>query len=396
MEITHYLEPYKGSHVLIPGFELSDALAARVSFFTGNDTWFSVAYNIVVLGVTEARNATDNIDCAHSPDKIREWLYALRSFSGMPVIGDAGNVKGNGLNDRWSALREVIDYFTGNGTVIMILGGSHDLSVPVVNALSCSSGAINLVVADAMLDIDTRNEDFSNRSWISYLLSDHQRDINDLTLIGVQGYLTSMVQEKFLDDRFLDIIRLGQVRGNAIDKTEIPLRDADFVSFDYRAVAGQPQVNDEMVSHLGFNPFEACQVCRYAGLSDRLKIFGLFEVPLKRAGGSDPAILAAQMAWHFLEGVTGRYGDYPVKSITEYRCYVVPIETEIKGLEFYLNQTNGRWWMKIPPGDDGEVVSCGREDYRSALKREYPDKWWRYLMRKTMVEKDYWPGETKS
>lgn len=389
MDIVHYLEPYKPIRKSIPGISHEESLAAQVSFFGGGEEWFrNASFQVVIVGVPESRNGADNRECDAAPNQVRKWLYAHRGDNMDITIGDAGNLLGKSINDRYHALFEVITFFQNRKSVVVVLGGSQDLSMPVFKALKSISNGVNLVTADAMLDVDTSNEDFSSRSWLSHLIAESAASLSNLSVLGIQNYYVAASQERFVTNRFFEILRLGQIRGSDVDKTEVPLRDAHFFSFDFRVIKEQPQIMEEINSPHGLEPNEACRICRYAGMGEQLNVFGLFEVPLSKSESKNNDLLAAQLVWHFIEGLTGRFGDYPNRSIDEYKYFVVPLDGEEPGLEFYHNQDNGRWWMRVPSDRGSVVMACSRDDYRKALKKEYPDRWWRSFMRRMPAKKD--------
>ncbi len=382
MEITHYLEPVEATWDLVPGISHNESLGSLVSFFKGDKNWFrKISPQIVIFGVPEDRNGIDNRGCAQSPDAIRKLLYGLRGFGPDLVIGDAGNVRGQGINDRYQALKEVAEWFIGQGSVVVVLGGTQDLTYPLFNALSSINKHINVVVGDAMIDLDVSNNDFSSRAWLNRIIGSEETCLNDLTIFGVQNYLVSSAQESLIHEKHFDIIRLGEVRGTGIIKTEVPLRDSHLVSVDMRMVIGQHQFNEKVCSPHGIEPFEACQLSRYSGLSDQLKIFGLFEVIGDDKLGVINISLASQMIWHFIDGFINRFEDFPIRSLDEYKFYVVHLEEFGEGLKFYQNPINGRWWMEVPSETGTVVVACEYEDYSKALHKELPEKWWRFFLK---------------
>lgn len=383
MDIVHYFEPYKGSVQSIPGVSSEEAFGSQVSFFKGQSDWFvSFKGKVVIMGVPESRNATDNKGCEQAPDAIRSFLYALSAFSDPTLIGDAGNIRGNSLNDRYQALQEAIAFFNARGVVVLVLGGTQDLTVSMVRGLlqGHPETPVSLAVGDAMLDIDIRGDDFSSRSWLSYLLKEFNHRVDDLVVFGTQKYLISNKQEKYLKERFFEILRLGELRGEAVSQVEVPLRDAQIVSLDFRMIKGQPQFADGIDSPHGLEPYDACRVMRYGGMSDQIAAAGIFEVPAE-GGREANCILAAEMAWHFVDGFYGRFNDSPEEDSDRYKKYVVPVEGMDEPLLFFRNIRNERWWFKAPSGVSNEVLACSREDYRQALRNEIPGKWWRLFMR---------------
>jgi arginase family enzyme len=380
VEIIHYLEPANTSWNSIPGISTEESLGGMVSFYQGNENWFrECKFGLVVIGVPEDRNGFDNRFCAESPNTIRKFLYGLRGMGGEAIIGDAGNVRGNSINDRYQALKEITAWFLEKDITLIVLGGTQDITIPLYNAYSKIYGKSNLVIGDAMVDLDINNQDFSSRTWINKVVEEGL--VNDLTILGAQNYLISSAQEVYLQARYFDLLRLGEMRGGGIKKTEMPLRDSNLVSIDFRMIAGQCQVNDDVHSPHGIEHHEACQISRYAGLSDRLRIFGLFEVSASGPSAISNAALASQMVWHFMDGFLSRYKDFPIRSLDEYKYYVVHLEEFGEGLKFYQNPVNGRWWMEVPSYQENIVVSCDYDDYRKALRNEIPEKWWRFFLK---------------
>ncbi len=381
--MNHYFEPYKGHIATIPGLSGDERLNACVSFYKGQSDWFTNAtFKVVIIGASEARNSVDNKACDKAPDKIRHYLYALSSLSEGLQIGDAGNIRGNSLNDRYRALQEAVSWFVRRNIAVLVIGGSQDLTLPMAKGLleGRKEGTINLAVGDAVLDIDVNSEDFSSRSWLSYLINELGSKLEDLVVFGTQAYLCSDSQRRFLDSRHYEMQRLGDLRGDNIRNSETLLRDAQAVSIDFRMIKNQPQFGSDLISKHGIEPFDICRILRYAGISERVAVTGIFDVYLDENAESN-AMLAAQMLWHFLDGFLGRAHDYPDEESGRYRQYLVPVEGLDEVLSFCRNSENDRWWMKAPQQEGQRWVACSRDDYRMASRNEIPTKWWR-LFRK--------------
>ena len=91
------------------------------------------------------------------------------------------------------------------------------------------------------------------------------------------------------------------------------------------------------------------------------------------------AALAAQMIWHFLDGLNNRQKDYPAKSIEAYEKYIVQQEQLDENIVFYQNPTNNRWWIEIPnTSGEKEIYACSRQEYEEAKLGRIPDSWIRY------------------
>jgi hypothetical protein len=72
----------------------------------------------------------------------------------------------------------------------------------------------------------------------------------------------------------------------------------------------------------GFNGKENV-LSRYAGISDKVSIFGIFNHNNSR----QESVLIAQIIWYFIEGFH-RSNEYPFGSRENYIKYIVPMEEE--------------------------------------------------------------------
>jgi len=128
----------------------------------------------------------------------------------------------------------------------------------------------------------------------------------------------------------------------------------------------------------GFSGEEMCQICRYAGMSDKLRTMGIIgyrpEVDTHRLS----AQLQAQMIWYFLEGVHHRKNDFPVttEGMVE---YIVPLKQLDYQLTFWKSKRSGRWWLQVPVKTKKQyqrhrLIPCSYEDYQLAGQDQLPDR----------------------
>jgi len=384
--IINYLEPVKRTWNSIYGISHDESLGGNTIFFDGaEETVCNTSAETVIIGVAEDRNSSENRFCSKSPNIIRELLYGLRLIKGQRLL-DAGNVRGITVNDRYRALQEVAEFFLKSGKTLIVLGGTQDLTIPLYNALETVKKNVIVTVCDSMIDFDISGKDFSSRAWINSFTGNNKPP-DDLTIMGIQNYLVSESLENEIKNNFFEILRLSEIRGNNLKKAEVPLRDSDLFSFDQRAVVGKFAFGEKIASPHGLEPYEACKICQYAGLSDKLSVMGIFEVTSEtKLYGFNNEALAAQMVWHFMEGVSERYADCPSTENLNYKNYSAFLETSRKEIQFFNNETNGRWWMETPSQDGkNKIVSCNYEDYVKALENEFPEKWWRLFMKNNSV-----------
>jgi hypothetical protein len=90
------------------------------------------------------------------------------------------------------------------------------------------------------------------------------------------------------------------------------------------------------------------------------------------------------MIWYFLDGVSLRFGDFPMGTKKGYLKFTVFLEEIDHEVIFYKSPKSERWWMEVPyPPSEGvrfdrhHMVPCNKSDYDNALQGEIPDLWWR-------------------
>jgi hypothetical protein len=380
VEIVHYLEPLKKKWVACPGISTEASLGGLTMFFDGASAWFdNNEFDVGIIGIPEVRNSTRPL-LPEVPALVRNWLYGMRRVSSGLRIADLGDIKGNGLKDRYYALSEVISYLHRKGVTVFLIGGSQDLTLPASRFLNQQNEEGNIVIVDAFLDVDPKCLDFSSSAFIHKLTEETGNKIGDLSVLGTQLYYCSKEQEDFMDKFHFPIVRLRDLRAERIDYFEVFIRNASLLSFDFGALKGQPSLPSRAKMPNGFSEEEACRMLWYAGASDMLKVVGLFDIAIDQAGEMS-TVTAAQMIWHFLEGCGAREGDYPLKPIEEYELKAVYLEEYDETLKFYHNPVNNRWWITVPDTKGYKIVPCHADDYKSALNKELPQIWWRYFIR---------------
>jgi hypothetical protein len=166
------------------------------------------------------------------------------------------------------------------------------------------------------------------------------------------------------------------------------LRNADLVSFDMGSIRAADHPAHSEAGPNGLDALQACTLAKYAGLSDRLKAFGVFEhnpdLDMRDLG----AKAAAQVVWHFLDGACNQVSDFPKCDKAEYTRYVVDLPDIDHEVVFLKSGRSDRWWMDIPypPASNQHAkrtltVPCTYETYEEASRGELPDAWWRMFQK---------------
>ena len=129
----------------------------------------------------------------------------------------------------------------------------------------------------------------------------------------------------------------------------------------------------------GFYGEEICLLSRYAGISDNLKVFGLFDVNPGLDNRNQTTGLAAQILWFFLEGFSQKQYETPLLSnsntgrFIKYHVRVTDLEDD---LIFVKSNLTERWWIELKDENNQNIyVACSHDDYLKANRNEVPDKW---------------------
>jgi hypothetical protein len=199
--------------------------------------------------------------------------------------------------------------------------------------------------------------------------------------IGYQTYFVGDEAVQTMDNLLFDTYRVGQVRA-ALEDAEPIVRNADILTFDISAVRQTDAPANRNTSPNGFYGDEACQVTRYAGLSDKLSCAGFYEFNPSLDRDGQTAHLLAQMIWYFLEGFYNRKKDIPLKSKTGFVKYRVQVKNTDHEILFYKSKKSDRWWMEVPYPDNKikfyrhHIIPCSYKDYQMACNEDIPERWW--------------------
>jgi len=335
-------------------------------------------YKIAILGVPEGRNSP-NSGSLKGPDAVRGELYRLAKIPGKSKIIDLGNMKqGVTFNDTIAGLTDILTWLTDQGIFPVIIGGSSALVPAIDRTLSLTKTKYILTAVDPRIDFHNDRKEADSFTWLNTILNNHKSTFSHYINIGYQTYLNDQqVINRFLKRRS-ELIRIGDVR-QAIYLTEPLFRDSDVAVFDISAVRQSDAPGTLTPSPNGFYGEEICLLSRYAGISDNLKVFGLFDVNPEFDIRSQTAALGAQILWFFLEGFSQKQYETPVLSSSNsgrfirYHVRVTDLEDD---LIFVKSSLTDRWWMELPAGkDQNRYVACSHEDYIKANRNEVPDRW---------------------
>ena len=332
---------------------------------------------IGIIGVLENRgnsNGNQEIDLL----AVRKELYRLYPGNWDASIADFGNIlAGNSIEDTYFALKKVASSLIKNNIIPVVIGGSQDLTYSLYRAYDDLEQMVNLVAVDSQFDFGKESDVVSASSYLTKIVIEEPNNLFNYCNIGYQTYYNSQEEIDLVEKLFFDAYRLGEV-SNTIAISEPVFRDADLVSFDMNAVKSSDSGNFTPFVPNGFNGKEICALSRYAGISDKVTSFGIFN----HNDTEQESVLIAQIIWYFIEGYHYRSNEYPFGSRENYLKYIVPSEDE--ELIFYKSDKTDRWWIEIPFIINGNnklkrntLLPCSHEEYLAACDQELPERWWK-------------------
>lgn len=385
MEIDHYFEP-----IDLSGYEFAEKahrkrLGDMVRSYHQPDAFPSLKdIDIAVIGVKEERSAVNNEGCKLAPDVIRDYLYRLFQGSWKSRVADLGNIKaGNSIQDTYFALTSVVKELLEHDVFPLILGGSQDLTHANYKAYEQLKQIINIVSVDPLFDLGEKEDELSSRSYLSKIILNQPNFLFNYTNIGYQTYFVDDQAIELMENLFFDCIRLGKIRF-AMEESEPILRNADMITFDVSSIRQSDAPGNGNASPNGFYGEEACQIMRYAGMSDKLSSMGIYEVNPSRDVNGQTSHLVAQMIWYFIDGFYNRKKEFLHRNKKHFLKYMVSIKDHKEQMVFYKSRKSDRWWIEVPVKSSLRVkftrhhfIPCSYSDYKTALNNDIPDRWWK-------------------
>lgn len=354
---------------------------ANVEFFTGDLPGLDDVH-IAIIGLKEDRGAVDNEGCFDADESVRRQLYSLVSYYQSLKIWDLGNIeKGSQLSDSYFGIGSVVSELLKHKVVPVIIGGSHDLTVAQFRGYSATEKEVNVTLIDERIDLEEMEDEINDQNYLSRIITGNPPFLESMSLIGYQSHFSDPKSAEMLDKLGFECMRLGVVRQD-LEEVEPLVRDSDMLSFDLSAIrqADAPAVKGATPN--GLTGEEACQICRYAGMSDRLSSIGIYNFNPVFDRNEQTAQLIAQMIWYFTEGFYNRKDDKLTLTEKDFYRYIVHLEDGHHDLHFWKSRKSDRWWLEIAmPPDPGKkkakplLVPCSYSDYRIASAGELPERW---------------------
>ncbi len=344
-------------------------------------------FDIAIIGVLEDRNAFNNQGCALAPDYVREKLYSLNQGPYNTRIVDLGNIKpGNKVSDTYFAIRAIVSELVKRNILPLIIGGGQDLTYAQYLAYEALDQKVDLVIVDPRFDLDDPEHaseiEATSTSYLNKILLHQPNYLFNYSNIGYQTYYVNQDSLRVMEKLLFDVNRLGDFYGN-VAVSEPIIRNANLLSFDISAIRSSDASGNANAGPNGFYGEEACQICRYAGMSDKLTSIGFYEFNPAYDSNGQTAMLLAQMIWYFVDGFYHRKKDFPLQPKSQFLIYRASLKDNTHELVFVKSKKTDRWWMQVPypvgnsKNERYHLMPCRYEDYQIAVSGDMPDLWWR-------------------
>lgn len=361
---------------LISGLN-SQHLGSKIVFHSKEQFPNLSKINIALFGVLDNRGDAKSISDVDLTS-IRKELYSLYPGNWEASIADLGDIEaGNSIEDTYFALKILVSSLIKNKIIPIVIGGTQDLTYSMYRAYDELEQMVNLVSIDNKFDLGKESDSISSNSYLSKIILDEPNNLFNYCNIGYQTFYNSQEEIDLIEKLFFDAYRLGDVCNN-IEIAEPVFRDADLVSLDLGSIKSSDSGNFIKFAPNGFDGKEICTLARYAGISDKVTSFGIFN----HNNSEKESILISQIIWYFIEGFHYRTNEYPFGSRDNYLKYIVPLEDE--QLIFYKSDKTDRWWIEIPFISNinnklkrNTLLPCSHEEYLAACDQELPERWWK-------------------
>ena len=357
------------------------AIGKKLMIHSSNNKPDLEGVKIAILGVLESRNSVDYIGEEFQLSEIRKALYKLFPGNWLHGMADLGDIqKGSSVEDTYFALIQVVSSLVNANIIPVIIGGSQDLTYANYRAYDKISSMVNIVNIDKSFDLGDSSKPINNGSYLGKIILEQPYNLFNYTAIGFQTYFNSQEEIDLMEKLYFESYRLGDI-SHSISLVEPVLRDADIVTLDLNSVKSSEVSLKQKHSPNGFNGREICAISRYAGISNKVSSFGVYEYNPSQDDEAT-AMLVAQILWYFIEGVNCRVNDDDFNDQSNFQKFTVLVEDE--ELVFYKSKKTGRWWIEIPfleysntKSRQHPLLSCMYDDYESATKGVIPERWYK-------------------
>lgn len=324
---------------------------------------------IVLVGCGEQRGGA-LLHASEAANAIRSEFYNLYYWHQDIKLADVGNIKiGKAYTDTYAALKIVLHELTNEGKMVVVLGGSHDLTLAQYHAFADDKIQVDAVGVDAAIDINI-DSPFRSDNFLMELLTADPNYMRHYNHIAFQSYFVHPRMLETMDKLRFDCFRVGTVKEH-IEEMEPVIRNCQIFSFDISALAHAFAPANTFTPN-GLNGEEACTLMQYAGMSYNMRSIGVYGYRPEKDVDNLTAKQISHMLWYLMDGRSRGNREALMEekeSFNEFHIAFAEVETT-----FLQSKKTGRWWMQLP---DKQFIACSYKDYVLASSNEIPERWLR-------------------
>lgn len=326
--------------------------------------------DIVLVGVNETRGSGIDNPVQSAADCIRKQLYQLHYWHTDIRIADIGNIKtGATLKDSYAAVKTVLAELLRMKKTVVILGGSHDITLAQYFAYKEIQQVVEATCIDATINLKGENP-LRSENFLLEMLTGEPNLVKHYNHIGFQSYFVHPRMLETMDKLRFDCFRLGSAREN-LEEMEPVIRNTHLLSFDISAVKNSDSPASRE-SPNGFTGEEACTLTRFAGMSSRISSLGIYGYLPQFDRDELTAKQISQMLWYFIDGKSRSKQEAALEDRDHFNEYHTSFN-EVESI-FLRSKRTGRWWLQLP---NKKFIPCSYSDYLQASQNEIPERWLR-------------------
>jgi arginase family enzyme len=349
------------------------------SYVAGETDW--EAAHMAIIGIPDGRNSNDNQATSEAPSTIRHELYKLQAHKQDLNMVDLGDLRiGKSPADTLAAMEFISAELIKESVIPIWIGGSMSNCFAQYTAFKDLSRNVECSIVSPKIEVE-------GDGYIRKISLFEPNVLFNLNVLGFQSHYVNNESVTTIHKMYFNTVRLGKLRSQ-IQEIEPVLRNTDVFAFDIGAIKHADAPGNGNSNPNGLLAEEACQLCYYAGVSEKMRSFGVYDCTPSRDVRKQTSKLAAQRIWYFVDGYYHRKGDLPGlhSEFVKYRC---TMEDKSPDIIFFKSKRTNRWWMEIPDpksfGNTGRNIQipCSYADYELATRGEMPDRFWEALQKMT-------------
>jgi hypothetical protein len=328
-------------------------------------------HSVVLIFCEEYRGAKLSHDFWDT-ESVRQAFYALGEHQNPCQVVDLGNmILGKTLGDSQVILTQIITHCLSLNALPIIIGGSQDLNLAVVeafNRLDQGLDFVNFSPDFALNDVDEHEEaqHLNHQNYLQYLLSRPELGVKKYSHLAYQEHLNPLWPREILVEANCEILKLSDIMRDTT-QAEPYFRHANFVALSANALESPGHALSINPNINGLNAREICAYAKAIGMAPYLQVFAFWDLNLARINELN-AQLIAQILWYFIDGV-GIKQSHPKTENTEKFVILTDEQEYVFQRDVFKNQ----WYFGS--GDTlAQCLPCSQQDYLEAKNGFLPER----------------------